>query len=124
MIDSKLHTLLDEFLAHAGTNAWLVGDYLRVFLRKTQRWVQGPYPDDVEVWRQGLVPCLDLANISTMHINYQLQGIFPAFLDYLEHQGQAIYVENVGPPQLRWYFERRGYVRNPNVRHEVSFYKA
>jgi hypothetical protein len=122
MIDTKLHDQLDDFLSHAETNAWLVGDYLRVYLRKTQRWVNGPFPEDAEVWKQGRVACIDVANISDMHISFQLEGIFPAFLDHLENQHHAIYVENVIPPQLRWYFDRRGYMRVPDVR-EVSFCK-
>lgn len=105
MKDRKLHEALDEFCACAVKNAWLDGDYLSVYLRKTTRW-----------YNNRRISCIDLSNIRDMREEDQLQGIFPEFIDYLESKGKTIYVENVGPMQLRWYFERRGYERQTDIR--------
>ena len=115
MIDDKLHLLLDEFLAadHA-TNAWLDGAWLHAYVRKGQRWLSMHQPRDLAQWRAEQTDCIDLANVA-MQPEYQLQGVFPGFLDHLESKRIAIYVENVHEPSLRWYFARRGYRKMPNI---------
>lgn len=115
MIDAALHAQLDGFLAQPDHNRWLHGRFLKVYLRKNKRWLSGQPPNNVVEWRTHAVNCVDFANMADMHPKHQLQGIFSGFFDYLENKHLAIYVELVGPFQLQWYFDRRGYVREPGV---------
>jgi hypothetical protein len=122
MIDAKLHRQLDAFLKQSGRNAWLTGKYLRVYVRKDARWLNAREPIDLDEWRAKRTPCIDLANISDMRVTNQLQGIFPAFMDYLESKPFAIFVESVQHQQLCWYYERRGYVLLPKS-NPPSYYR-
>jgi hypothetical protein len=111
MEDIKLHALIDCFLDSEIQSLWLRGDYLEVYLRKGVRWLT----ERMET--------IELANLRTLPVQYQLQGIFPAFLTHLESKPFTVYVEIIGPPQLQWYFTRRGYQRRRDS-YEFSCYRT
>lgn len=104
MVDTKLHNEIDEFLRGDLRNAWLRGDYLAIYLRKSSR----------VFFRGERTACIDLANVEEMPREMQLQGIFPQMLGHLESKGMPVYAENILTAQLAWYLVRRGYERcNP-----------
>lgn len=114
MHDARLHQLLDAFLVSDRGNEWLRGDYLEVYLRKGLR--------ALTMEARG-VPTIELSNLRDQPVETQLQGIFPAFLTHLENQGKTVFVENVGPRQLQWYFTRRGYRRYRFAQNDFCCYR-
>jgi hypothetical protein len=114
MRDDRLHQLIDAFLASGRSSQWLRGDYLEIYLR---RGLRGLTPDV-----RG-VATIELANLRDQPIEFQLQGIFPAFLTHLESQGKAVFIENIGPKPLQWYFTRRGYKRYQFAPYDFCCYR-
>jgi hypothetical protein len=99
MTDQTLHALIDAFVRdNYRRNAWLYGDVLHGYFRKTPRFLLNTSHR-----------CLDVANVNINNPRHRRQGVFRAVLAHIEAYRDSIYVENVQDSWLADSLLRRGY---------------
>ena len=106
----QVEGFLKEAESHRLYRAWVETEAMRVYLRKSQRPLEG-------VMRQ----CLDIATIEVEE-GYRQQGLFTAFMlkAHALHSWEATYLEHANPIIERW-CTRRGWTNDPRT-FPPSFY--
>jgi hypothetical protein len=99
---------LSTFLASNIKNSWIELKHLRVYLRKSNRYLD----------KNTTTPCLDIASISVDE-NKQGQGIFTKFLDKFENIAKKldriVFIESIlNDRLLKFLIEKRGYTLRKN----------
>lgn len=109
--DKRLYQGIDKFIADIRgqwqnkipTAIWLRGDYTKLYFRVTWNYIVF-----------NIIPTLVIASIAIKD-EFQLQGILPNLLDYLEAKDYCVMIEQILHDNLMWYFARHGYTVCENM---------
>lgn len=94
----------DKFFQSTHTNLWIGSlDCLHVYVRKSNRYFNHKY-----------INVVDIANISTIHPDFEGKGYFKAFMLHVERHGLPVFVESIHNPLLITMLSKHGYQNVPN----------
>ena len=89
--------LIDAFMACKHRNEWLYNEYMKVYVRKSLRFID-----------RERVEAFDVANV-VVEPEYQGLGHFKEMMIYVESLGLVVYVESINNPDLKAMLVKNGY---------------
>ena len=100
--ESVLHEMV-KFLSSSKRAAWIYGDYMHIFVRKSKRFIR----HETTI----LENCFDLANINVEE-EHQGKGIFSDVLVQFVHEFPHlnIYIESIINPSIEHICRKHGFV--------------
>ena len=106
-IGKAVKGLVELYKKHIPANAWLDDNQLKVYVRITERYLDGER-----------LPSIDIANVEVVR-ELRGNGIFAGVLADIEQiaqdTGRIVYVESILEPRLERFLQQRGYEEVPKA---------
>ena len=94
---NSIQFLIDKFIASKQRNEWLYNEYMKVYVRKSLRFID-----------RERVEAFDVANV-VVKPEYQGLGYFKEMIIHAEGLGLVVYVESINNPNLKAMLIKNGY---------------